>query len=134
MKTADVIYEFATLSCEEQARTLARLAYELTIVAREAYEVGSLGVSSPAKLRVINEIQHRVTSFLTALLTHDPFRYPDDVLVKIVLEHPSDLMFQQQLATAFERALSPRRAFQQANLRDYSSPALLVPAGHDINA
>jgi hypothetical protein len=34
MKTTDVIYEFATLSCEEQAIILARLAYELTIVAR----------------------------------------------------------------------------------------------------
>jgi hypothetical protein len=50
-----------------------------------------------------------------------------------VLEHPSDLMFQQQLATAFERALPQKTAFQQANLHYYSSPNGVVPAGHDYD-
>lgn len=40
---------------------LARVAYELTVRARDTYEPGTVGVSDPAKLRAVNEVMHRLT-------------------------------------------------------------------------
>jgi hypothetical protein len=110
MDTAEAIRSFSLLDSEEQAIFLALLAYELTIVARDTYEVGGEGLTNPGRMRAINEIQHRLTSFLRALLQGDPNRYPDDVLIRIVLENPTDSLLQQQLLEAFRRVLSLVRA------------------------
>ena len=97
---------FSALSAEEQAEVLSLLAHELTIVARDSYEVGREGLTNPARVRVVNEVQHRVTGHLVALLRPDARRYPDDVLVGIVLEHPDDLTLQKQITAAVDRALA----------------------------
>ena len=44
-----------------QAALLARIAYELTICARDTYEVGTEGILEPHVLRAYNELLHRVT-------------------------------------------------------------------------
>ena len=85
---------------------LIQLAHVLTIIARETYEVGGEGVIEPARLRLINEVQHRVTDFLRALVQHDPRRYPDEMLMKIVLEHADDLDLQPQVQEAVARLIA----------------------------
>jgi hypothetical protein len=40
---------------------LAKVGYELTTRARDTYELGTHGVSEPARLRAINEVMHRLT-------------------------------------------------------------------------
>ena len=81
---------FRSYSLEEKAEFLVRLAHALTILARDTYDVGKDGVTNPERLRTLNEVQHRITSFVLALLKNDPKRYPDDVLVRIIMEHAED--------------------------------------------
>jgi hypothetical protein len=82
----------------------------LTILARDTYAVGEDGLSHPSRLRTINEVQHRVTSFLIALRKEEAQRYPDDLLVRIILEHPEDMELQRQLRQAFDHLMGKMAA------------------------
>jgi hypothetical protein len=77
--------------------------HELSIIARDSYEVGRDGLTNPQRVRRINEVQHPVSAFLCALLRSDTQRYPDDVLLKIILEHPDDNILERQLSESFAR-------------------------------
>ncbi len=101
MNVQHAIEVFSTYSPDEKIDFLIQFAHALTILARDTYEVGTEGLSKPSRLRIINEVQHRVTSFLIALMKNDVKRYPDDTLVRIILEHPEDLALQRQLREAF---------------------------------
>lgn len=105
-QTKTVTNEFLALAVDAKVKLLVRLAHELTILARDTYEAGTDRVAAPERLRMINEIQHRITSFVDDLLNENIDRYPDEVLMKIILERPSNSSFQEQLQHAFERALS----------------------------
>jgi hypothetical protein len=50
-----------SLSNIAKAELLARIAHRLTVVARDAYEVGTANVLEPQVLRACNELLHRVT-------------------------------------------------------------------------
>jgi hypothetical protein len=78
------------------------------------YEVGEEGLTNPSRLRLINEVQHRVISFLMALIKNEEKRYPDEVLVRIILEHPEDLELQRQLQEAFDHLVNYRQLKQAA--------------------
>ena len=106
----DAIASFSALNTEEQARFLARFAHDLTVAARDAYEAGGYGLTDPARVRAINEVQHRVTGHLSALLGDDPKRYPDDVVVGIFLEEREDAVLEWQLSEVFDRAMSRTKA------------------------
>jgi hypothetical protein len=106
MHVTDAVAAFSSLTTEEKADFLALLAHELTIVARDSYEVGREGLTNPARVRAVNEVQHRVTGFLVALLKNDVKRYPDDVLVNIIFELPGEAGLQKQVAEAFARSLT----------------------------
>ncbi len=102
-----LVDEFRGLPATSQIESLVRLAHELTIVARDAYEPGSLDLRHPQRLRALNEVQHRITSHVLALLAADPARYPDDVLASIILEQ-DDPELRRQVAVAFARSLAPQ--------------------------
>jgi len=59
----------ASLSNDEKAKLLARLANTLTICARDTYEVGTESVLQPTVLRAYNELLHRVTGAVRDHLT-----------------------------------------------------------------
>jgi hypothetical protein len=106
MNIAEAIAYFTALSPEDKASFLARLVHELTMVARDTYEAGTENLTCPARMRAVNEIQHRLTAYLAALLGGDSRRYPDDILVRSVLEQPQDEILERQLAEAFSRIRS----------------------------
>src|SRR4051812_5055181 len=85
------------LTTEEKAIFLALLVFELTVVARDTYDIGQDGLINPARMRVINEIQHRISAYLVALRQDDAQPDSDDALMRIVLEHPEDTGLQRQL-------------------------------------
>jgi len=82
--TIELKDSFSALTTEQQTRVLASYAHELTLVAREGYEVGTEHLINPALVRRINEIQHRVTSTIVSRLTDCEKRYPDNVLIEII--------------------------------------------------
>lgn len=59
----------ASLSNDEKAKYLARLANTLTICARDTYEAGTESVLQPTVLRAYNELLHRVTGAVRDHLT-----------------------------------------------------------------
>ena len=106
MDTSEIAASYAALPADEQAEVLSLLALELTIAAREWYEPGDAGLSDASRVRALNEVQHRVTSHLAALLRGDAGRYPCDVLTAIVLDGASDPQLGRIKASAFARALN----------------------------
>ena len=102
MNVHQAIETFGKYSLQEKIDFLVYFAHTLTILARDTYAVGEDGLTHPSRLRIINEVQHRVTSFLIALRKDEAQRYPDDVLVRIMLEHPEDVELQRQLQEAFD--------------------------------
>jgi len=79
-----MISMFSSLETEEKAFVLARLAFEFTVLARDAYIGDSEAVSQPKQLRVYNEMQHKLPGQLCKILFHDKTRYPDDVFFTII--------------------------------------------------
>ncbi|HZH32435.1 MAG TPA: hypothetical protein VEY11_16850 [Pyrinomonadaceae bacterium] len=99
---------FVSYSSDEKAEFIAQLIYELTLIARESYETGGDGLDDPRRVRYINELQHHTSAYLSALLRGDARRYPDDVLVRIVLDHADDPALGQQLRKTFARLAAQR--------------------------
>jgi hypothetical protein len=67
---------FRRLTPAEQVRLLIRLARELTLVARHYYVAGTLELADPSAVRLVNEIQHRVTAHAENCLTGTDFDAP----------------------------------------------------------
>src|SRR5688572_15532768 len=103
MTIEEAIAIFSSYSPTEKQDFLAQLMHELTIIARDSYEVGRDGLTEPHRVRLVNEVQHRVSAFLFALLRDNPQRYPDESLVRIILEHPDDEILRWQLSEGFSR-------------------------------
>jgi hypothetical protein len=103
MTVDEAIAAFSSYSSEEKKEFLTHFIHELSIIARDSYEVGQDGLTNPQRVRRLNEVQHQVSAFLCALLRGDPQRYPDNVLVKIILEHPDDAILERQLSESFAR-------------------------------
>src|SRR5262245_15044845 len=104
MKTAAATQKFVRMSPDEQVRFLALLGMNLTITGRDTYEPQTEDLIHPARMRAINEIQHVIFGQLYALANDDSHRFPDDVLVAIILEDIRDRVLKKQVHHAFERA------------------------------
>ena len=109
MDLAEATRQLSSLPTEAQLRLVAKFGHNLTIAARETYEFQAPGVRAPQRLRQINEVQHRILAHILALSTENAWRYPDDVLISIMLEH-EDEHLSAQAKWAFEDALKRVRA------------------------
>ena len=76
---------YVAMSARRQAVALARLANQLSLMARETYAVGG-GLSDGERLRTFNEAQNKVLAQLERLLTSDRERYPDEVFANILYD------------------------------------------------
>lgn len=94
---------------EQQIRLLAGFGHNLTIAARDTYDFQAPGVRDPERLRQINEVHHRVFAHIRALTSSNEWRYPDDVLISILLEH-EDKHLAEQTLWAFEEAIKRTEA------------------------
>jgi hypothetical protein len=97
-----------TESLPSTARTelLAQIAYELTICARDTYEVGTDKVLEPELLRLYNELQHRVAG---AIVQH--LLGTDGNSLESILEMIRTFGTQQNRVNQIDWALN--RALQQ---------------------
>jgi hypothetical protein len=103
MKISEAITFFSSLSETEQQKFLALFSHWLTILARDTYEIGTQNITNSPKIRRINEIQHQISSHLLALLENNKERYPDEVLLKIILENTEDEAFESEMLWVFEQ-------------------------------
>ena len=101
MKVEEAIAVFVSYSLKDKEEFLAHLIYELTVLMRDSYEVGGNSLTNPQRSRCINEIQHRVSALLWASLRRDLQSFPDEFLVRLVMEHPDDSTLEQQLSETF---------------------------------
>ena len=113
MNLAQASKTFSAQSPQQQAILLARLSWELTLVGRDAYEVGTEGLTDPARLRAVNELQHQITQFLRAVLEGDPQRYPDEVFLHIIFESSTDAPLRSQLDGAFNKFVQQMKTAQR---------------------
>jgi hypothetical protein len=72
------------------------------MIARDTY--GPSGdVKDPVRLRALNEIQHRITGLLVALMEGDDNPYPDDAIAAAFFGEREDKHLARLLAFTFER-------------------------------
>jgi hypothetical protein len=90
MVKSSVLEAYTVLTPSERVRFLLRLAWRLTVVARNYYIPQSEELADPVAVRAINELQHRITAHALAVLEDNPKRYPDDVFLGIVLDDTSE--------------------------------------------
>jgi hypothetical protein len=108
MTVEEAIAAFSGMSSDEQIWFLVGYGYWLTIEARGAYADGIDAPPDAAFLGKINEIQHRVFGHLSHLLDSDGERYPDDVLVKIIVAEDSARLLRLFEKTLDDCAANPR--------------------------
>jgi hypothetical protein len=104
MRIEEAVKFFSNLSNADELEFLVVLGHELTITARDAYEVGTENIVNQPKIRRINEIQHRIFLQIFSLVKRNEKSYPDDVLMRMILEHAEDKEFEADVAWAFKRA------------------------------
>jgi hypothetical protein len=104
MTLDDLIARYPALSAAEQISFLSHLAANLTVFARGTYEVQTVNVADPPRLRGFNEFQHRVSFHLSHMIDGHNDRYPDDVLARMIAEYARELGCEQAVANVFERS------------------------------
>lgn len=85
MTRDEAIAAYSSLPAIEQLRLLAEYAHDLTVIARGTYVPQSEDIADPRRLRLLNEVQHRVTGHMRHLISGNTKRYPDDVIVRIII-------------------------------------------------
>ena len=105
MNIESEIRHFSSLSANEQARSLARFMYELTLEARNFYGPGGDQAIDPNKLRFVNEVQHRVTRFIEQILIDDPARPSDEVTLRLLLAPRTEKAIEGLVHAAWVRTI-----------------------------
>ena len=59
----------SNVSLSQLAIFLTTIAFELTLIARDTYEVQSIQVKDPVRLRAVNEWMHFIVGILRTILT-----------------------------------------------------------------
>jgi hypothetical protein len=101
-----LVAEYRELPEVSQIETLLRLAHELTVVGRDAYDGPTRTARHAGRLCCLNEVQHLVSRQVLALLNTGPRRCADEVVTAAILNQ-DDPQLRQQIAAAFARSLAP---------------------------
>lgn len=92
MTADEVLAAYSRLEPNKQLRVLAGFARALTVVARGTYVPLTEDIADPRRLRVLNEIQHRVTAQMDALIRESAERFPDDAIFEICTYDDPELL------------------------------------------
>ncbi len=96
------VNETMSLYCNEteswQVKFLSRLGHQITILARDTYDIDNDSLSNPTQLRCVNEMMHRILGQQFKLLLDDRSRYPDDVFIKMIFEMAATCDFENYLS------------------------------------
>ena len=93
----EVVSQYSKETESLQVVFLSRLAHQITIYARDTYDLDSDSLSKPSQMRSINEMMHRILGQQTSLLLEDKDRYPDDILIKMLFAKAAECEFENSL-------------------------------------
>jgi hypothetical protein len=99
------IQYFGELPMIDKGRFLSLFMHELAEEARGTYGPGNDQVSDTQHLRFINELQHRLGRLVYQLLSEDPARPGDDVIVRMLLTNRPDKTAERLVHNAYRRVL-----------------------------
>jgi 16S rRNA G527 N7-methylase RsmG len=101
----DALQWFLSLQPDARSRFLAALAHNLTIAGRVFLSAVEPQKSDPVRARAVNEILHKVTSYLSHVLKGDENIVWAPIVTKHLLEH-DDREVQWQVKQAWHYAMS----------------------------
>jgi hypothetical protein len=96
---------FEGLSALEKARLLVHFMYEMTLEARNFYAAGGEQPIDVHKMRFIIEVQHRVTRFIEQILTDDPARSSDEMMLRLLLAPRTEKAIEGLVLSAYTRTI-----------------------------
>ncbi len=99
------VSNFQESSAIDKSRFLARFMYEMTLEARNFYSSEGEQSIDTQRLRFVNEVQHRVTRFIEQLLSDDPGRPTDDVMIRLLLAPRAEKTIEALVYAAWSRAV-----------------------------
>ena len=100
MTPDEAVAAYSELPPSAQLRVLAAYAHGLTVIARGTYIPETEDIADPRRLRLLNEVQHRVTGHMYHLISGDTKRDPDDAIVRIIIAEDD-----AELLSGFEAAI-----------------------------
>ncbi|MDE2305890.1 MAG: hypothetical protein KGL34_10040 [Gammaproteobacteria bacterium] len=98
---------FADLGLVDKARFIVRVLCE---IAEEAKN-GSHGSSEAARLKFVNEINQRLARFAYQMLSEDPARPGDDVMIRMLLAPRTDKNAERLVHGAYRRVVNNFESF-----------------------
>jgi hypothetical protein len=99
------IHHFQDMSALEKSRLLAHFMYEMTLEARNFYASGGDQPIDIHKLRLVNEVQHRVTRFIEQILIDDPARSADESMLRLLLAPRAEKAIEGLMHSAYTRTI-----------------------------
>jgi hypothetical protein len=98
---------FADLGLVDKARFITRLICEIT----EELKVGTGDGQELSHLKFVIEMNQRLARFACQLLSEDPARPPDDVLIRMLLGTRADKTCEGIIHNAYRRVLTGFETF-----------------------
>ncbi len=107
MNIQSEIEYFSDLGVVDKARFMTRLVYE---IAEEA-KIGAGEGGDAARFRFANEINQRIARFAYQLMSEDPGRPADDVVIRMLLGARADKQAERIVQNAYRRVLGNFESF-----------------------
>ncbi len=98
---------FADLGLVDKARFILRVAYE---IAEEA-KMGGAGGAEAARYKFANELDQRLIRYAYQLISEDPQRPQDDVVIRMLLSARADKSAERIVQSAYRRVLNTFESF-----------------------
>jgi hypothetical protein len=98
---------FSDLGLVDKARFVARLIHEIG----EEAKVGAGDGQDLTRLRFANEMSQRLSRFVYQVLSEDPARPQDDILVRMLLGTRADKQAERVVQNAYRRVLTSFESF-----------------------
>jgi hypothetical protein len=117
MNITSEIEFFSDLGLVDKARFITRLIIEVT----EEAKVGTGDGQDLIRLKFANEINQRLARFSYQLLSEDPARPVDDVVIRMLLGTRADQNAQRIMQNAYRRVLMSFETFDTTVLINHNS-------------
>ena len=96
---------FRDLSSADQARLMAMIVHEMALEARSTYGQLPDQVQDGARLRFVNEMASRLARCVEQLISVDPARPAEDIVLRMLLAPRADKHAERIVLRAYHRAL-----------------------------